>query len=278
MRAILYLKGYIFAFRELTYLLTRHRQLAWEMTKRDISDRYTGQFFGTLWAVTHPLFLMVLYVFIFAVVLELRFGGTKELPLDYTTYLLSGLIPWMCCAEVMSKSSVVIRGHSNLVKQVVFPIEVLPVKGVLASCLSQIVAMIFLFLYVFVLRGKLPWTYSLIPVLFVFQILFLIGVSFIFSAVGVYFGDLKDFVQLFCVAGLYLVPIFFLPQWVPDYLRPILFLNPFSYMVWCYQDLFYFGRFEHPWAWVIFLVMSSAFFLIGYRVFRRLRIMFGNVL
>ena len=62
------------------------------------------------------------------------------MPLDYTTYLLSGLIPWMAFQESMAKGATVIVGNANLVKQVVFPVEVLPVKGVIASFSTQLVA------------------------------------------------------------------------------------------------------------------------------------------
>jgi lipopolysaccharide transport system permease protein len=48
--------------------------------------------------------------------------------------------------------------------------------------------------------------------------------------------------------------------------------------VWCYQDVIYFGRVEHPWAWLVWPVFSLAVFVIGYRLFRKLGMMFGNVL
>ncbi|MEO7728168.1 MAG: ABC transporter permease [Burkholderiales bacterium] len=263
---------------EIFSLLTRHRQLTWEMTKREITDRYTGQVFGAFWAIGHPLLLMGVYVFIFAFVFKQKIGGTIDLPFDYTTYLLSALIPWLAFQESMSKSASVIVGHANLVKQVVFPIEILPVKGVISSFLTQLVMTAILITYVLISHGSLPWTYALIPVLFVFQLLAMIGVSYIFSSVGAYFRDLKDFVQVFAAVGMYIMPIFYLPEQVPKLFRPVLYLNPFSYLAWCYQDVFYFGRFEHPWAWVVFITLSVMIFSLGYRVFRKLRQMFGDVL
>lgn len=248
------------------------------MSKREIGERYAGQVLGTLWTIGHPLILMAIYVFIFGYVFRLRVGRTRELPLDYTVYLLSGLIPWMSFQELMSKGATVITSNANLVKQVVFPIEVLPVKTVIVSFLSQIVSISILIVYVLIQHGKLPWTYALLPVLFFFQFLAMTGVAYLFSAVGAYFRDLKDFVQVFCIAGMYIMPMFYLPEWVPGALRPILYLNPFSYLIWCYQDVCYFGRLEHPWAWGVFLFLSVTVFYGGYRLFRRLKMMFGNVL
>jgi lipopolysaccharide transport system permease protein len=270
--------GHLFAFRELIGLLTRHRQLTWEMTKREISERYVGQIFGTLWTIGHPLALMGIFVFVFAYVFKLKVGGTFELPRDFTTYLLSGLIPWMAFQESMAKGSTVILSNASLVKQVVFPIEILPVKGVIVTFVSQAVSSSVLILYVLIKHGFLPWTYALLPVLFFFQALAMIGVSYVLSSVGVFFRDLKDFVQVFCIAGLYMIPVVYLPKWVPGVVRPILFVNPFSHLVWCYQDICYFGRFEHPWSWGVLMFLSLTVFYGGYRIFIKLKIMFGNVL
>jgi lipopolysaccharide transport system permease protein len=266
------------AFGELTALLTRHRQLSVEMAKREITDRYSGQLFGFFWAIGHPLIMMLVYVFIFGFVFKVKVGGTSSLPLDYTTYLLSGLIPWLAFIESMSKASVAIVSNANLVKQIVFPVEVLPVKGVLSTFLTQFIFIGMLIVYVLVVEKILPWTYILLPVLVVLQALAMIGASYILSAIGVYFRDIKDFVQVFSVTGVYLMPAFYLPESVPGLFRPLLYLNPFSYMIWCFQDVLYFGRFEHPYAWPIFAIFSISVFIIGYRFFRKLKLMFGNVL
>jgi lipopolysaccharide transport system permease protein len=266
------------AFSELIILLTRHRQLTLEMAKREITDRFSGQLFGIFWAIGHPLILMLVYVFIFGFVFKVRMGGTTSLPLDYTTYLLSGLIPWLAFSEVMSKASVTIVSNSVLVKQVVFPVETLPVKSVISTLLTLLIFITMLIVYVLLVQNTLPWTYLLLPLLLFLLVLAMIGVSYILSAIGVYFRDIKDFVQVFSVTGVYLMPAFYLPESVPNFFRPLLYLNPFSYMIWCFQDVLYFGRFEHPFAWPIFALLSLGSFVIGYRFFRKLKLMFGNVL
>ena len=93
MLSALNLRSNLQAFRELVLLLTRHRQLTMELARREISDRYAGQFFGLLWAIGHPLVLMLVYVFIFSFVFKVRVSGNSAISLDYSTYILSGLIP-----------------------------------------------------------------------------------------------------------------------------------------------------------------------------------------
>ena len=263
---------------DLARLYLRHRQLTWEMIKRDISDRYAGQIFGSTWAIGHPLILMAIYTFVFTFIFSSRMGSPEDFPLDYTTYLLSGLIPWMSFQESMNRGATAILANANLVKQVVFPLEILPVKGIFSSLLTQGVATLFLMCYVAIRYGHLPWTYSLLPLLIFFQFLAMAGVCYVLAAVGSYFRDLKDVVQVFSIACLYGIPVFYLPNWVPGWFKPIFYLNPFSYMVWCFQDACYFGRFEHPWAWPIFIALSLLSLVFGNRVFRKLKTMFGNIL
>ncbi|MCM2313767.1 MAG: ABC transporter permease [Thermoanaerobaculia bacterium] len=278
MLTVFHPKGNLQAFTELARLLTRHRQLAIELARREISERYAGQWFGTFWAIGHPLALILVYIFVFGFVFKTRIGGTTDLPLDYTAYMLSGLIPWLAFQESMGKASTVITANANLVKQVIFPIEVLPIKGVIATLVTQCVFLVMLAVYALATAQTLLWTYLLLPLLLVLQALAMIGVSYSLAAIGAYFRDVKDFVQVFCSVAFFLLPILYLPAAVPSAVRPVLYANPFSYLIWCYQDVLYFGRLEHPWAWCVFVSLSLFVFIVGYRIFRKLKPMFGNVL
>jgi len=266
------------AFFELVRILVRFRPLVLEMARRELFEQYAGQMLGRVWAVVHPLFLIGLYVFVFAVVFKTKIGGTYEMPLDYTTYLLAGLIPWLSFQQSMMRSCSTLISSANLVKQVVFPIEVLPAKSVLASLLPQLVGLVVLLGYVLWNYGLPPATYLLLPMLIAAQLLAMTGLAFALAVISAYLRDTKDVVQVMCIMGIYLMPVVYLPAWVPSLFKPILYINPFSYMIWCYQDALYFGRFEHPWAWVVFFSGSILIFILGYRVFRRLKPQLGNVL
>ena len=266
------------AFRELIGLLTKHRALTLEMTKREITEQYVGQIFGVFWAVGHPLFLMALFVFIFNYVFKVRISQSLSMPQDYTTYILAGLLPWLGFQQIMIRACTVITSNASLVKQIVFPIEVLPAKTVFAGFVTQFISLMALIAYVLVVHGIPPGTYFLLPILFVIQLFAMLGVAFALASIGTYFRDAKDFVQVFSSWGIYMMPVVFLPEWVPEALRPILYINPLSYMIWSYQDALYYGRIVHPWSWFIFTVGSLIVFVAGYRLFRRAKSLMGSVL
>jgi lipopolysaccharide transport system permease protein len=260
-------------------LLSRYRELTWEMTKREISDRYAGQLLGPVWVIGHPLLLMALYVVLFAYVFPARLGTSGDSGL--TVYILSGLIPWMTFSEAIAKSTHVIISNANLVRQVVFPIEVLPVKTVLASAVTQVVATSLLVAYMIAGGSALSWYALLVVPLFFLQLLAMTGVCYLLSSIGAYFRDLKDVVQVFLSAGLFLAPILYVPDVLarlPEPLAWVLTINPFSHLVWCYQDALFFGAIEHPVSWFVLGGLSVTVFIAGFTVFEKLRVMFGEIL
>jgi len=259
-------------------LIARHRALTWAVAKRDLVSPYAGEMLGGVWAIVHPMFLVALLVWVFNFLLGSRFGGTRELPLDYTTYILAGLVPWQSFMLVLTRSGTEIVGSASLVKQVVFPLEVLPVKAVVLALPPMAIGIPFLLVYVLLSTGTLPATYALLPVVVALHIFWMLGLAFGLSALGVYFRDVKDVVTLFVTASIYLLPIIFTPGALPVGLRYVITLNPFSSIIWCYQDVLYFGRIEHPWAWLFASVFSIGSFFAGYAVFRRLKPFFGSAL
>jgi len=277
-RRIADVKFHYLAFRELTIVLMRHRELTWELARRDITDRYAGQILGSFWAIGHPILLLGLYVFVFGYIFHIRIGNNTDLPGNYITYLLAGLVPWMAFSEMLGRSTSVVLSHSGLVKQIAFPLEILPVKTVIAALITQLIATVLLLGYAIFTNGFLPWTIVLLPVLMILQTMAMVGICYFLSAIGPFFRDAKDFVAFFTTANFFLMPMIYVPSGAPGMFEIMFQFNPFSYMIWVYQDAVYYGRFEHPAAWWVMGGGSIALYIVGYRTFRKLKQGFGDVL
>lgn len=267
----------ILSIGEIIELIRTNWRLILSLTKREVTERYVGKVFGIFWAIGHPVFLVLVYIFIFGVVFKARID-LKNVPGNYTSYIVSGLLPWMSIIEGMTLTSLVILSNTGLVKQVVFPLETLVFRSVLTAMVPQTIGTCFLLIYILITTGSLPWMVLLLPVLFIIQALFVSGIGFVLAAVGTYFRDVKDFIQLLSIIGIYAMPVVYLPGWVPYPFNELIKFNPFSYVIWPYQDVLFFGRFEHPWAWGVLAIMSALSLIIGYRVFKWLKVYFANVL
>lgn len=272
-------RPYVRAIAELVTLVWRERVVTLEMAKRELTAEHSGKALGVIWGVVQPLALLAIYALIYGIVFRVRIESVVGgLPRNYTIYILSGLVPWFAFQFLMVKSASVIVGNAHLVKQVVFDVRLLPVAASLASLVSLVLGLGFLGIYTLFVYGTVPLTYLLLPVLVLLQLLAMVGVAYFLAAVGVFIKDVRDVVQLSAIVLIFLLPIVYLPSQVPAAFDPILWLNPFSYMIWCFQDVLYFGSIEHQAAWVIFPAWTLFILAGGYRVFRRMRPFFANVL
>lgn len=263
------------AAAEVLGLIARYRTLTLELTRREIGERYAGQVLGSAWAIGHPLALMAIYVFVFTKVFET--GWPETWPLDKTAHLVAGLAPWMAFQESMMSGATSITGRANLVKQVVFPVEVLPIKGVLVALVSQLVMTTLLIGYIGLRYDTVHWTYVLLPVAIGIQAVGMAGVAMLLGSIGVYFRDLKDLVQVFSTACMFFMPLFYpLPESGP--FRLALLCNPFTHLLAVHRDVLFHGAITAPESWLVLTALSGFAFCIGYRTFRRLKPMFGNVL
>src|SRR5262249_22927808 len=110
------------------------------------------------------------------------------------------------------------------------------------------------------------------------QFLMMTGIAFVLAGVTPFLRDLKEIVTVFTVIGVFLIPAFYVPEWVSGYAKLVIYANPFSHVIWVFQDIIYFGALEHPYAWAVFAVMSVASFAIGFRIFSAVKPYAANVL
>jgi lipopolysaccharide transport system permease protein len=258
--------------------IVTNRSLLCQLVLRELEESVVGSAFGRFWLYLTPLLTMAIYIFIFAVVFRARMPEGAALSYGYSAYILAGLIPWMMTSEVMNKSCTAIISHANLVKEVVFPIEILPAKAVLSSAMNYLVFYGIYLVYVLAAHHELMWTHLLLPVVLGIQILFLIGIALIFSAVTPFFRDWARLVGLSGMLLIYAAPIVYVQNWVPPLFKPLIYVNPISYMAWCFQDTLFYGEFAHPLAWTVFPALAVLCFAYGAWLFRRLYPLFGNVL
>ena len=266
------------AFPRLTLLLLRHRELAIELARRDLTDRYEGQILGALWVFGHPLLMFGLYVFVFGYIFVVRTGGSVEMPRNYVIYLMAGLVPWLACADVLNRSVGTILSNAPLVRQISFPVEILPVKVVLSAAITELVTLTILIVYALWMDNVPLFAIWTVPLLLALQLMLMIGIAYVLSALGAYLKDLKDVITFVASANFFLMPMIYLPSSTPVIFGHLFYLNPFSYQIWCWQDALYFGRFEHPWAWPVLIALSCFAYVLGYRTFGKLRPGFGDIL
>lgn len=260
-------------------LIFRHRGLVGAMTARELSDRYTNQVLGSAWAIISPLLTMLIYVWVFTFIFRGRLGSSIDDPIAFTAYALAGLAPWLAFADGISRSTGAIINNANLVKQIVFPTEVLPLKIALATFPSLAIGLTFASA-ASVVAGLMDWQrlLLLLPSAIVCFMVMMTGVAYILATVSVFFRDIKDIIAFILGVGLFLNPIIYPPGGGPAALRETFTYNPVSNMLFTFHHAVV-GPVDQPnYAWYVFPIFSLVIFALGWRTFQMLKPTFGNAL
>jgi lipopolysaccharide transport system permease protein len=182
----------------------RYRLLIAEMTRREITDRYAGQVLGAAWAIGGPLLTMAVYVFAFTVLFRGRLGPNDN-GLRYTAYVLAAMVPWLALQDVLNRSTVCVSGSASLVKQIVFPTEVLPLKVVLASIPALVVGLTVAGVIAIAAGAtSLFGALVLLPMAVALLLLMCAGFAYVLAAVGVFLRDIKDIMGVLLMIGFFI--------------------------------------------------------------------------
>ena len=103
--------------------MRHHLFLLRELVKRDFQGRYAGSALGLVWSFLQPLWMLLLFTFVFSTVMKISLAGARTG--HFAVFLFSGLLPWMAVQEGVSRASTAVTDNSNLVKKLSFPAEIL---------------------------------------------------------------------------------------------------------------------------------------------------------
>ncbi len=264
-------------WRPLLKLLTEHRDLIRSMVQRELSSRYKGSLMGIGWAIISPAVMIVIFTIIFSGIFGARFGNTGG-HLSFAVYLFCGLLPWIAFSEGVQRSTNAMIENINLVKRVVFPVEALPVNIALAAIVTQLLGTIVLLVAYLVLEQKFHFTIFWLPVLLLIQLVVTLGLGWLMASLGVFIRDMPQINQLALMAWMYLTPIFFPENLVPQNYQALIRWNPIAPLIRSYRNILLEGKMP-DWSGLSFtFIFAVICFVFGYWWFQRTKKAFADVL
>jgi len=264
--------------------LARRRDLLWQFTVRAIEMKHRGSYLGMLWAVLNPLLMLGLYVFVFSTIFGGRFNALPdETKMDYALGLFLGLVFFNVLSETLGVAPTLVVSNTNLVKKVVFPLEILPLAQLGASWFNFLINGVLLLAGIATLgRGFTLHGLMCLPVIILPHLLLTIGLGWLLAALGVFFRDIQHVVQFVAQIILYASAIFYSPQLIQKAPWPwaweILKWNPLLHTVDLARDAL---LWQHPIDrhHLLFTYLAGgAAFVLGGWCFKKLQPAFADVI
>lgn len=222
--------------------ISAHWDLIRQLTRREIVSRYRGSFLGVVWAFLHPFLMLTVYTLVFRGAFGLRWGGEGESALDFGLLLFAGLIVHALFAESLHRAPYLIVNHSNYVKKIVFPLEILAWTSLGSAVFHAAVSACVLILFYGILHQSLHWTMLLVPFLFIPLVLMTLGISWFLSSAGVFIRDIGQASGPLTTIMLFLSPVLYPLSAFPEAYQGFLYANPLTFLIMQAQDLLIWGR------------------------------------
>lgn len=257
----------------------RHRHLIWALATRELSSRFRGSAFGGLWAVLQPVIMVAIFYYVLVVIFKARWAADSRSDSDFIVGIFTGLLIYGLFAETVARSSGAITGNVNYVKKIVFPITILPIVQLVFATVNMLIG--FLVLLTFgAISGAIDfhmWTPSLLLVV-IPVMLWAVGVGWYVSALNVYFRDTAIIVPLLLQGLMFLSPVFYSLDRVPEAARPFIMWSPLAIPIGEAQDILMNGEAVDLSVLVLPTLVGLVVTVTGYAFFRKVKPGFADVL
>jgi lipopolysaccharide transport system permease protein len=255
--------------------LYKYRVLIQNLVSRELKARYRGTILGFLWSFFNPLLLMIVYTIVFGFIIPSRFPGFGESRLVYALFLFCGVLPWTWFASSSLESANVLMVQGNLIKKILFPVEILPIVVVTSNFVHFVFGLPILFIFALFMLKKFTIYILFLPLVILVQFVFALGFSLIVSSLTVHFRDVKDILSnmltLWFFASPIIYPVTFSTIQSNKWLRLMLDLNPMTHIMQGYQNCVFFGEMIRWRKLGVTFLVSLVLLAIGYAIFDRLR-------
>jgi ABC-type polysaccharide/polyol phosphate export permease len=252
------------------------RDMIFALAIRELQSRYVGTLGGVLWAFAHPVAIVTVFYFVFAI--GFRAQGQSGAP--FILWFVCGLVPWFFFHETLLAITNSITSNAHLVKKTVFPTEVLPLVHVISGLFPHLIFMAILAgLLVFF---NVPFSVERLLVVYYLActVTLVLGLGWLLSALQVFYRDIGQALILILNLWFWATPIVWSQTIVPEEYRSLLSFNPIFYIVEGYRNLLIYNTTVWPSAreTVLFWVIGLTALFAGVYVFRRLKPEFADVM
>ena len=260
--------------------LWRNRQLIIQMTRREVAGRYKGSALGLAWSFSNPVFMLVVYTFVFSEIFKSRWGGVggDESKTQFAVILFVGMIVMGLFTEVLNRAPSLIISNVNYVKKVVFPIEILPVIAMGAALFHSFISFGVLLTAFALFNGYLHWTVIFAPLVLLPLVILTLGLGWMLASLGVFLRDVGQTISLITTVLMFLTPVFYPITAVPERFRPFIMANPLTFIIGQAREVLIWGHMPNWIGLGIYTLIATVFAWAGYAWFQKTRKGFADVL
>lgn len=242
-----------------------YREMIFSLIKRELRGKYKASVLGFVWTFLNPLFQMLVYTIVFSFIMR---SGIEH----FAIFLFVGLIPWNFFGVSVANGASCVVSQENLIKKIYFPRIVLPISFVTSMFINMLLTFIVIFaVLLFSGYGINPLAVCFLPLVMIIEYILSLGICMLVSALTVYFRDMEYILGIINMAWMYLTPILYTTEMVPEEFRTVFNLNPMTPVILAYQQILYHKQLPETGTLIHAGIVGFVILVIGIIVFERMQ-------
>lgn len=255
--------------------LWNYRELFYFLAWRDIKVRYKQTVIGVAWAVIRPVLIMVVFSYIFGNLA----GLPSESGVPYAIMVYAALLPWNFFSHSLSESSNSLIGNVNLISKVYMPRLILPASSLVVNLVDLMISFGILAVIMAFYRFVPDWRILALPLFLFMAFITAYGFSLWFGALNVRYRDFRYIVPFIVQFGLYISPVGFSSNVVPEQWRLLYSINPMVGVIDGFRWAILGGDVQLFWpGFILSLALILIVFISGLLYFRSTERTFADVI
>ncbi|MBC8387731.1 MAG: ABC transporter permease [Actinobacteria bacterium] len=245
--------------------LWKYRELFYFLSWRDILVRYKQTVIGVVWSIIRPILTMIVFTIIFGKIAKLPSGNVP-----YPILVFVALLPWQFFANALQSSGNSLVGNAGMISKVYFPRMIVPASSIIVAFIDFLISFIILIILMFWYRFVPDWKVVTIPLFLILAILLTLGAGFLISSLNVKYRDFQYIVPFIVQLGLYISPVGFSSDIIPQKWKIIYSLNPMVGIIDGFRWAFFGTQSNYLMLSIVFsIVIIILILFIGIRYFRK---------
>lgn len=251
----------------------RYRDLFYFLVWRDILVRYKQTVIGVAWGLLKPIITVLIFTFVF--------GKLAKLPSDgvpYSLMVFTGLLPYFFFASALSESSLSMVTNANLMTKIYFPRLIVPTSAIIVCLVDFLISFLVLIPLMVYYDISSTWKLLTIPFFLILALMASLGLGLWLSALNVKYRDFRFIVPFIVQIGMYVSPIGYSSNIIPDKWRLLYSLNPIVGVIDGFRWALLGENFHLylPGLYVS-IALTLVILIIGLRYFRRTESTFADL-
>ena len=238
-----------------------NRELIWETSVLEFSQKYRGTILGFVWSILEPLIQLLI---LFAV-----FSFLHSFDENFVIYLFSGLIMIHFFSRSTTQAMNSLSSKKSILLSINIPKIIFPISNILTNFWLFTIEIVIFFIFIILFGLTLDVTAFLLFAIFGLLVILVTGIGVILTVLCAYVKDIQTIWGIVTMSLIFITPVFWYVDDMPPFLAKLFLLNPLALLMEMTHDVILFNSIPTIFDFTYVTCISVGLLIVAYILYKK---------